>query len=248
MAFYRARFADASRFTFVFAGSFTPEMLKPLVETYIASLPATNGNETWRDVGITAPRGVVEKTIEKGVAPRSEVSIIFTGPFQYDDAHILALRAMTMVLESRLFDSIRQELGGTYSIGATPTSQNYPKGEFSVRIDWTCDPARTNALVQRVFDEIRFVRNTTFTSDQVSRIRSVLIRDFEQNSQSNSYILNQISRRFENGEGADDLSTAIDVRGQIARLTADQIQQAARTYLDTANYLKVTLLPEKPAK
>src|SRR5262249_46869329 len=41
-AFYKARFGDASRFTFVFVGSFTPEMLQPFVETYLASLPATH--------------------------------------------------------------------------------------------------------------------------------------------------------------------------------------------------------------
>ena len=47
LAFYKARFADASNFTFVFVGSFTPETIKPLVETYIASLPATHAR---RDV------------------------------------------------------------------------------------------------------------------------------------------------------------------------------------------------------
>src|SRR6202008_5038203 len=40
MAFYKARFADAGHFTFVFVGSFTPESIRPLVETYVASLPA----------------------------------------------------------------------------------------------------------------------------------------------------------------------------------------------------------------
>ena len=46
LAFYKARFADASNFTFVFVGSFTPDTIKPLVETYIASLPATHAHET----------------------------------------------------------------------------------------------------------------------------------------------------------------------------------------------------------
>src|SRR5215471_2835140 len=40
LAFYKARFADASNFTFVFVGSFTPDAIRPLVETYVASLPA----------------------------------------------------------------------------------------------------------------------------------------------------------------------------------------------------------------
>ena len=58
LAFYKARFADASNFTFVFVGSFTPETIKPLVETYLASLPATHARETWRDLGIAPPTGV----------------------------------------------------------------------------------------------------------------------------------------------------------------------------------------------
>src|SRR5206468_1217468 len=110
LAFYKARFADASNFTFVFVGSFTPESIKPFVETYIGSLPATHAQETWRDLGITPPTGVVEKTIEKGLAPKSQVAIVFSGPFEYDDAHILALRTMTLLLQARLLDTIRQEL------------------------------------------------------------------------------------------------------------------------------------------
>jgi len=243
MTFYRARFADASRFTFVFVGSFTPEMVKPLVETYVASLPATRGNETWRDLGITPPTGVVEKTVEKGIAPKSQVAIVFSGPFVYDDAHVLAMKAMGMMLQSRLFDTIRQQLGGTYSIEAEPNVQKFPRPEYTVRIFWTCDPARTTTLVQRVFDEIAFIKNTRLTSDQVTRLRAALLRDSEQNSQNNAYFLNQIVRRYEDREAAD-LANIVNAQAQIASLTGDAVQQAAQTYLNTANYVKVTLMPE----
>ena len=243
MAFYKARFADASNFTFVFVGSFTPEMMKPLVETYVASLPATHARETWRDLGITPPRGVVEKTVQKGIDPKSQVAIVFSGPFTYDDAHILAMRAMTMVLQSRLFDTIRQALGGTYNIDAEEETQKAPRPEYSLRIEWTSDPARTASLVQRVFDEIRFVRDTQFTANQVTLIRSALQRTFEQNSQDNGYLLGQIARRYENGDAAD-LSPIANMPQRIATLTGDEIHQAAQTYLDLMNYVQVTLMPE----
>ena len=243
MAFYKARFADASHFTFVFVGSFTPEMLKPLVETYVASLPATHAGETWRDVGVVPPAGIVEKTVEKGIAPKSEVGIVFSGPFVYDDSHLLAIRAMTMVLQSRLFDTIRQELGGTYSISTEQDTQKFPRPEYSVRIDWTSDPVRMASLVQRVFDEIRFVKNTSFSPDQVARIRSALSRDFEQSSQENGYLLNQISRRYEHGDAAT-VAGALNLQDQIAALTGEAVQRAAQTYLDTERYVKVTVVPE----
>jgi zinc protease len=242
LAFYKARFADASNFTFVFVGSFTVDGIKPFVETYLASLPATHGHETWRDLGIRTPSGVIEKTIQKGIAPKSQVAIVFSGPFEYDDGHRLALQTTTMLLQSRLFDTIRQELGGTYSITVTPATKKFPRPEYSVRIDWTCDPARVAPLVQRVFEEIEFVKATRLSAEQVGRVRDSLQRDFERNSQGNGYFLNQISRRYADGE-TSDLSSAVNPQNQIATLTGDAIQQAAKTYL-ASNYLKVTLMPE----
>jgi zinc protease len=242
LAFYKARFADASNFTFVFVGSFTPEAIKPLVETYVASLPATHAHETWRDPGIAPPSGIVEKTIEKGIAPKSEVAIVLSGSFEYDDAHRLALRTMNLVLQSRLLDTIRQELGGTYSITVTPDTEKFPRPEYGVRIEWTCDPARTATLVQRVFEEIAFVKDTSLSADQVALIREVLLREFERNSQDNGYLLNQISRRYEDGDAAD-VAEVDNLPARIAALTGNAIQQAAQTYLDTAHYVKVTLMP-----
>ena len=243
LAFYKARFEDASRFTFVFVGSFTPDTIRPLVETYLASLPATHVRETWRDLGIAAPRGVIEKTVEQGIAPKSEVAIVYSGPFTYDDANVLALRTMVMLLQSRLNDAIREELGGTYSITATSETSRFPRPEYRVRIGWTCDPARTSSLVQRVFEEVRFVRETLLPPDRVGRVRDVLLRDFEKDSQENGYLLNQIARRYEDGDGSD-VAAAVNLTAEIARLNGYGIQLAAQTYLDPSHYVKVTLMPE----
>ncbi len=193
LAFYKARFADASNFTFVFVGSFTPDTIKPLVETYIASLPATHAHETWRDLGITPPTGVVEKTIEKGIAPKSEVAIVFSGPFEYDDAHTLALRTMTL---RAAVAAVRHDPAGArrhlQHHRRRRTRRSFRGREYSVRIDWTCDPARTATLVQRVFDEIAFVKATPLSPSRWPLIRESLLREFERNSQDNGYLLNQI--------------------------------------------------------
>jgi zinc protease len=243
MAFYKARFADASNFTFVFVGSFDVDALRPLVETYLASLPATRARETFRDLGVAPPSTVIEKTVQKGIAPKSEVAIVFAGPFDYDDPHRMAFETMTLVLESRLFDTIRQELGGTYSITATPDVEKFPQPQYAVRIDWTCDPAQTSALVQRVFDEVAFIKQTPLTPNQVSRLKDSLMRDFERNSQDNRYMLNEIARRYEDGD-AVNVGAVENVPERIAALTGDAIQQAAQTYLNSSRYVKVVLMPE----
>jgi zinc protease len=243
LAFYKARFADASNFTFVFVGSFTLEQMKPLIETYVASLPATHKRETWRDLGIALPRGVVQKTVEKGIAPKSEVSIVFTGPFEYNDANRMALRTAVILLQSRLNEAIREELGATYAITADSDAVRAPKPEYRVRIDWTCDPARVDSIVQRVFEEIAAHKRMVLNPDQMMRVRDMLLRELEKNSQDNGYLLNQIARRYEDGD-AQNLAAVNQQRAAIAALTAEAIQRAAVTYLDTDNYVRVTLMPE----
>jgi zinc protease len=92
--FYRTRFADASDFVFAFVGNVDTLALKPLVEKYLASLPALNRKETFRDNGVRPPTGVVERVVRKGVEPKANTIIEFTGSCQYAPEIRFAIRAM----------------------------------------------------------------------------------------------------------------------------------------------------------
>jgi zinc protease len=242
LAFYKARFADASGFTFVFVGSFDPEAMKPLVERYLGALPSTNRHETWKDTGVRPPTGIVEKTIEQGVEPKSQVAMAFTGPFEADDAHRLALKAMAAVLQSRLLSTIREQLGGTYSISVSQVTQKIPIPQYSVGIQWACDPQRTADLVTRVFQEIELTKNILLNDRQVDVIRQAFQQEFDTNSKQNAWLANQMALKGENGE---DIASIWEAPGDYRALTGAMIQQAAREYLNTANYVKITLVPAK---
>src|SRR5512139_3597993 len=125
---------------------------------------------------------------------------------------------MALLLQSRLLDTIRQELGGTYSITVSPSAEKSPRSQYRVRIDWTCDPARTESLVKRVFEEIEFVKATPLSPEQVIRIHDVLKRDFEKNSQENGYLLNEISRHYEDQDVAE-VASVTRLPDRIAALT-----------------------------
>jgi zinc protease len=244
LEFYKARFGDASNFTFVFVGSFTIDAIKPLVETYIASLPATRGHETWRDTGATLPTGRIEKTINIGIAPKSNVAIVLSGPFVYDASHKLAMRAVNLLLQSRLFDTIRQDLGGTYSITANFGAQKFPRPQYVLRIEWTCDPARADSLVQRVWQEVAYVRDLRLSSQQLMLVQESLRRDFERDSQDNAYLLNAIVRDYQE-DGGRNVADVEHFPDQIDALTSAQIHEAAQAYLNPENSVTVVQSPEK---
>ena len=242
LAFYKQRFADASGFTFVVVGSFDLPTIKPLVERYLASLPSLHRGDTVRDVGVRPPTTIVTKRVEKGVEPKSQAAIVFTGPFQYDPAHRVILRAMTMVLESRLLEILREDLGGTYSVSVTPTYDKLPVPQFSVSIEFGCSPTRTDELIKRVFEDIDALKTGPLTMRDISDTQRALQREFETNSKLNGYWLNQIALRYEYGE---DPATVLQLPTLYAALTPEAIQDAARTYLNTNDYVQVTLFPEK---
>jgi zinc protease len=242
LAFYKDRFADASDFTFVFVGSFDLATMKPLVERYLGTLPSIRRKETWKDIGVRPTAGIVEKTVEKGIEPKSQVAIIFNGPFEYDETHRLTIRAMAHMLQGNLLQAIREDLGGTYSISASPTTQRIPRPEYSFAIRFGCDPQRTGDLLKRVFQEIERFKMKGPSDEQVRDEKAALLREFETNSQQNNFLLSQIVAKYQNREDVRSVWYAPEL---YRKLNAEMIQEAAKTYLNVSNRVQVTLYPEK---
>jgi zinc protease len=242
LAFYRDRFADASDFTFFFVGTFDLPTMKPLVERYLGGLPSIRRKETWKDVGVRPPVGVIEKTVEKGIEPKSQTVIVFTGPFEYDPSHRTTLRAMAHILQMRLLDSIREELGGTYTISVNGNGQKIPRQEYQVSIQFGGDPQRVDVLLKRVFEEIEKLKTNGPTEEEIADEKEALLREFETSSKQNGFLLTQIAGKYQIGE---DVAGIWDAPELYKKIDAASVQQAARTYLNTGNYVRVTLVPEK---
>jgi zinc protease len=241
LAFYKSRFADASDFTFVFVGSFDVQAMKPLVERYLASLPSLHRVEAAADRGIHPPAGVVQRQVVKGVDPRSQVAIVFSGPFQNDPMHRLLLKTMSQMLGGNLHRTLREDLGGTYGVSVEPQFSKYPTAEYRISIGFSCDPARVDDLTAAAWKVIRDFAQRGPSYDQLAGARSALDRDLETGFQENADLLNEMTTRVEYGE---DIADVFDPRPLYDRLTVTGLRDAAHDYLNAQRYVQVTLRPE----
>jgi len=244
-AFYKDRFADAGDFTFIFIGNIDLENIKPLVERYLGSLPSLRRKETWKDVGIEPPKGVVQKTVKKGIEPKSQTAIVFTGPFQYDRPHRTAIRAMSIVLDTRLRNLLREELSGTYGVGVNASFEKIPHEEYAFMINFGCNPQRTDELVKALLKEIESLKTNGPTDKEANDARQALFREFETGLKQNNWLLTQLYRKYQLGE---DPKSLFDFEEALKIITPAFIHEAARTYLNTDNYVRVSLFPEKENK
>ena len=241
-AFYKERYADASDFTFVFTGNFEIATIKPLVEQYLASLPSTGRKETWRDVGIRAPKGVVTKTVRKGIEPKSQASLVFSGPIAFNTRNRVALDALAVILDNRLRQTLREALRGTYGVSIDAGASKIPVQRYSVTIEFGCDPGRAEELVKTVIGEIETLRTKGPTEREVADAREALMRGHESDLAQNANLTGQISDRYETGE---DVAEFFTLPNDYRKLAPAMVQEAARLYLDPANYVQVVLYPEK---
>jgi len=239
--FYNDRFADAGDFVFFFVGNFTPGEMKPLVETYLGGLPATGREENWTDNGIAPPKGVVKKTVMKGIEKKGQVAIAFTGPFEWTAERNYALRSLAEVMEFDLREMLREDLGGTYGVGIMPQATQFPTEEYKLQIAFGCDPDRIEELTQAVFGQIDSLVAYGPDLDYVERTREAQLRLYETNMRENRYWLQQLQTRY--FMGADPVKM-LHYPELVETLSADMIKKAASDYLDTKNYVQIVLVPE----
>jgi len=243
LAIYRQRFADASDFTFVFVGNFDPEQMKPLVQMYLGGLPVLRRNETWRDPGVRAPEGVVQKTVRRGQEPKAQVQLLFTGPFEWNAANRYALGAMTGVLDIKLREILREDLGGTYGVGVGANRSLHPIPQYTVSVRFGCAPERVEELTQAVFVQIDSLKHHGADETYVQKVKEMDLRQREVQLKENGFWRSILEFYYQYGEDPAQVLSFVDEI--IQPLTAADVQKAAHTYFNMDNYAHFVLLPEK---
>ena len=239
---YRDRFADASDFTFLFVGNITPDQIRPYVLQYLGSLPALRRNERWRDIGVRPPKGVIEKSVHKGIEPKSQVEIIFTGPFEWSQGNRYILNSLSSTLEIRLREILREEKGGTYGVSVSGSTEHYPVPGYSFRIGFSCAPERVEELSKSMFAEIKRFKESGVEESYVAKVKETQRRERETDKKTNGFWLSYLGYYYQNEEDPANINR---YDALVAGLTPGALQEAARRYLDMKNYVDVVLYPRQ---
>ncbi|MBA2684884.1 MAG: insulinase family protein [Gemmatimonadaceae bacterium] len=240
IAIYKQRFSDASNFTFVFVGTIDTTKLKPLVEQYIASLPSTHAGEKWKDIGMSYPTGVITREVKRGIEPKAQTAIVFTGPFEFTWENVQQISALADLLEIKLRERLRQDLGGTYGVGVSASPSHFPKESYSLRIDFGSAPERAAELQKAVFAEIDSVKANGVSEKDLQKIREADLRSRETSLRQNRTWLSLLASYDVNSW---DPALILKYDAEVRALSSAGLQSAAKKYFDTSRYVVVQLLP-----
>ena len=123
-----------------------------------------------------------------------------------------------------------------------------PIEQYRVTISFGSDPERADELIRTVFAEIDRLKmdaptEDAPTEDQVADVQAGMGRALETNLERNIYWLSQLAFAYQ--LGVDPGSTLMSARASIEALTVSTLRDVATRYLDTDNFVRVTLLPER---
>jgi zinc protease len=207
------------------------------VQRYIGGLPGGQAQRAG-DPGIRPPAGRVERRVAKGIEPKSQTSIVFPAERALSLEQRWILSALGDVLEIRLREELREELGATYGVSVVTSTSRVPRPEVRVSISFGSDPARTDSLVQAVFAELESLKSEGPRESDLAKVRETLVRSRETNLRENGWWLGQLAGAVRDGD-----PPAAPLEPVLALLTPDALRSAARLYFDNARYVRVTLVP-----
>ncbi|MBL7041136.1 MAG: insulinase family protein [Pirellulaceae bacterium] len=243
-AVYRERFADAGDFHFYFVGNFDPDDLEPMVARYVGGLPAGGRQESWRDLGMDGPEGVVHKTVRRGVEPKSQTQLMFTGDFDFENRRDrVHIALMAQAFQIKLREILREDMGGTYGVGVGASTSHYPKPGYQLTVRFGCDPERVEELTAAVFEQIDSLQTTGLDSTYTDKVKEIRRREREVNLEENGWWLSML--QWVDYHGIDAgliLDTSL-----VEALTPQDVQQAAQRWFNVERYARFVLMPQEEA-
>jgi zinc protease len=194
MDIYRDRFKDAGDFVFSFVGNVDLATLKPLVEQYLASLPAAGRRETFRDIHMNIQKGQVKNYFDKEMkVQKTTVYTFYSGALAYTPENLVKMSILNQILDIIYTETIREEEGGTYGVGVRGTVSSYPEGNFRLIAYFDTNAEMRDKLVAKIHEELRKIAKDGPTEVNLNKVKEYMLKKHTEDLRDNNYWLGVLS-------------------------------------------------------
>ena len=234
------RFKNAGQFTFVFCGNFDEQTLRPLIEQYVASLPATVAKaEDFKEVLTLAKGEVVNNFKVKTESPKATAYEMWYADMPYTLENIVKLDAVGQVLSMIYLKTIREDESAAYSCGAFGGFNNSSR-QAKAQLQAYCpmNPDKQEIAVRLLHEGIANMQKAV-DADQLKKVKEYMLKQIDVDAKKNGYWINTITTYKEFG-----LDVYTDYKKTVEALTTDSVRDFLNQLLKSGNHTEVIMLPE----
>jgi zinc protease len=239
---YQSRYGSAKDLHFIFVGSFEIDKIKPLLTTYLASLPVTDIKTEYQDLHINPVQGIVKKEVRAGNEEKSTVVLSFTGPSTYTREENMRFHAMVDILNLKIIDVLREKQGLIYSGGMSGSFERIPQSRYGIDAELPCSPENVDKVITALFGEIKKIQQSGPQQEDLNKVKQSWLKAHQEELRSNESWLNHLQGAVYYKTEAEAI---LSVDKRIRAITPAQIKEAAQRYFNFQNYAQIVLYPEQ---
>ena len=234
------RFKNAGQFTFVFIGNFDEQTLRPLIEQYVASLPATKQKaEDFKEILTLAKGKVVNKFTVKTESPKAIALEEWYTDMPYTLDNMVKLDAVGQILSMIYLKTIREDESAAYSCGASGyfnLSSHSPKAMLQGYCPM--NPDKQELAIRLLHEGIANMQKQ-IDADQLNKVKEYMLKQYDVNVKKNGYWINTITTFKDYG-----MDVHTDYKKVVDALTVDNVRDFLNKFLKGGNHVEVIMLPE----
>lgn len=238
----KERTANAADFTFTFVGNFDEAAIRPLIEQYIASLPAKGKKEEAKPIMTRNEGNTVNKFLRKMETPKAQARMTwYNTKVPYTLENDVLADAAGQVLDMIYLKRIREEESAAYSAGAFGTAQIGGETPFTCIIGSCPMKPEKSDLAVKIMEEEAEKLCTTVDADMLSKVKELMLKRADENAKTNSYWTNVIENYYEYGT-----DTYTGYKELISGITPEKVAKFMKDVIfNGGSSVKVIMLPEE---
>ena len=238
----KERTANAANYTFTFVGNFDEAVIRPLIEQYIASLPAKKGVKSNWVNHTDMPKGETLCHFTKKMESPKDYEIIIWHDDQlpYSLENEVKVDMLAQVLSRVYLQKIREDAGAAYSTDAM--GQMGMAGDKPQTLLFAVCPVNPEfeQMALEILNQEMANACTTIDATALKEAQEQLLKDYSTNSKENWFWLNAIQEYLQ--FGADHVTGYEQV---VKAQTPETIAAYARQLYNAGNKIELVMSPEK---
>ena len=236
--------ANAADFTFMFVGNIDLATFKPLVEKYIASLPAdaskaTNNFGTFNPEFFMQGGDKVDTFTTAMSTPQTQVLIVENGDIEYTPKNSMLASIAGQILTKRLIETVREDMGAVYSISAGGSLDRYGLDKVSIMSQFPMKPEMKEEVLTFIKGQFKDMESNV-KAEELNPIKEYMVKSFVEAKEKNSPWLSAINGCVANG--VDSFNGNVEVMNAI---TVQDVMDFMKAINAQGNYRVIVLDPAK---
>jgi zinc protease len=239
---YKEELGNADGLQLFLVGNIDEQKLKPLLERYIASLPVLGTVPEYKDNGLRPLSGNQELYVEKGSEAQSLIVGLYYGEIPYTKDLELKADLVSDVLNIRITEELREQLGGIYSGSISASLARVPYAHYTMQYYLPCGPESVDTLLKAFTAEITAICTNGPAAKDLAKVKQAQLEAYKGNRKRNGFWAANLAAILFWG---DDPDRILHFERHLGQVSAKDLQTTAQRLFDGGNTFRAVLDPAK---